>query len=137
MQRNPIRKQSSNAALLESRQRTAMRKRDFKDSRPHCRFEKLVNGQWKECGKKTGSILCHIIRRPHLNEACKFHPDMVLAGCDDCHKRYDAYLTDVRVPYSRAVKAWYVATVEPETRCKVAPPARYNPLENSLYWGAA
>ncbi len=103
----------------EARQRRIVRSRD-----KVCQFEKRgPSGLWFPCGKKSASDTAHLIRRPHLSPASRFHEDVAILACRDCHSKFDSYTGEVRAPIERARRAWNVAC----ELSKVPPPARYNP----------
>ncbi len=115
----------------EDRQRREVRARDGNV----CRFEVLKDGVtgsgyiargWFECGKKSATDTAHIYRRRECGKA-RWHVDVALLACRDCHTAYDNGLGGVRVPPDREARAY-------ETICENSkvPPPRQSPEGNRL-----
>lgn len=115
----------------EAAQAFAVRKRDFKNGKPCCRFERDDRGLgWTECGKVSATDTAHILPRRECAKVWDA-PEVALLACRSCHNNYDGSEStyNVRAPYAMAKAAWVLVVAN----SKVPPPARWDPDRNGLY----
>lgn len=109
-----------------SAQRIAVLERD-----QTCAFERCTEaGKWERCDSRGPLFTCHVERRAKCTGSSIYHPDVAIAGCDECHARFDhrspeRFWNTVRVTDTvrrRARRAIDAAAVERRAAGRVAVP---------------
>lgn len=121
----------------EAKQRRLVRQRDNTNGKNLCLMQRKTARGWVACGRFADQTI-HIIRRWQCGEFWDAL-EVVILGCEECHKVYDhRHLGDapfeVRAPFEYAAAAWLFLLAKYDAKELIARPyGRYNPFGNGVY----